>query len=246
MEAYTSFAQVYDLFMDNVPYEEWSVYLIGLLKEYGITEGTVCDIGCGTGKMTRLLARAGYDMIGVDLSEDMLALADRGVEGEILYLCQDMCELELYGTVSAIVSVCDSMNYLLEEEEILAVLERAEHYLDPGGVFIFDMNTIYKYEHIEDTICENRKEGSFIWENYYDDKEQINEYDLTLFIREESGLYQKFEETHYQRGYPIEQICAWIEQAGLECLAVYGEGTREKPEADSERVYFIAGKREGR
>ena len=207
MDAYTTFAQVYDLFMDNVPYEEWSEYLLSVLKEYGIHSGVICDLGCGTGKMTRLLAKAGYDMIGVDLSEDMLAIASGQNEEGILYLCQDMCELELYGTAKAMVSVCDSINYLLEEDEIVWTLQSVNRYLEPGGIFIFDFNTVYKYETVlgDTTICENREEGSFIWENYYDKEEQINEYDLTLFIREEKQeqLYRKFEETHYQRGYSL-------------------------------------------
>ena len=185
MDAYTTFAQVYDLFMDNVPYEEWSEYLLSVLKEYGIHSGVICDLGCGTGKMTRLLAKAGYEMIGVDLSEDMLAIASEQNEEGILYLCQDMCELELYGTAKAMVSVCDSINYLLEEDEIIWTLQSVNQYLEPGGIFIFDFNTVYKYETVlgDTTICENREEGSFIWENYYDKEEQINEYDLTLFIR---------------------------------------------------------------
>lgn len=201
MDAYTTFAQVYDLFMDNVPYEEWSEYLLSVLKEYGIHSGVICDLGCGTGKMTRLLAQAGYDMIGVDLSEDMLTIASEQNEDGILYLCQDMCELELYGTAKAMISVCDSINYLLEEDEIIWTLQSVNRYLEPGGIFIFDFNTVYKYETVlgDTTICENREEGSFIWENYYDKEEQINEYDLTLFIREEEQLYRKFEETHYQR-----------------------------------------------
>ena len=196
MNAYTTFAQVYDLFMDNVPYEEWSNYIVSVLKEYGIHSGVICDLGCGTGKMTRLLAKAGYDMIGVDLSEDMLAIASGQNEEGILYLCQDMCELELYGTAKAMVSVCDSINYLLEEDEIVWTLQSVNRYLEPGGIFIFDFNTVYKYETVlgDTTICENREEGSFIWENYYDKEEQINEYDLTLFIREEEQLYRKFEE----------------------------------------------------
>lgn len=242
MEAYTSFAQVYDLFMDNVPYEEWSLYIQELLKEYGIRDGVVCELGCGTGKMTRLLADKGYDMIGVDISEDMLAIASGESPGsEILYLCQDMCELELYGQAAAMISVCDSMNYLLEEEEILAVLERVHQYLQPGGVFIFDLNTIYKYKTLlgDTTICENREEGSFIWENFYDEQEQINEYDLTLFIREEDSLYRKFEETHYQRGYPLEKIRTLTEEAGMEFVTAYEACTREQPKEDSERIYVI-------
>lgn len=242
MQAYTGFAQVYDLFMDNVPYEEWSHYLISLLEEYGVSDGLVLDLGCGTGKMTRLLTKAGYDMIGVDNSEEMLQIAmEQGTEG-ILYLCQDMREFELYGTVAAVVSICDSVNYILEEEDLLSVFRLVNNYLDPGGVFIFDLNTLYKYRELlgETTICENREEGSFIWENYFDEEEQINEYDLTLFIREESGLFRKYEETHYQRGYELETIKQLLDEAGMEFVAAYDAFTREQPKDDSERIYVIA------
>ena len=220
MNAYTTFAQVYDLFMDNVPYEEWSNYIVSVLKEYGIHSGVICDLGCGTGKMTRLLAKAGYDMIGVDLSEDMLAIASGQNEEGILYLCQDMCELELYGTAKAMVSVCDSINYLLEEDEIVWTLQSVNRYLEPGGIFIFDFNTVYKYETVlgDTTICENREEGSFIWENYYDKEEQINEYDLTLFIKE-GELFRKFEETHYQRCYSLDEVKEAAKEAGMEFVA---------------------------
>ena len=173
MDAYTGFAEVYDLFMDQVPYEKWSGRIIQILSAYGIRDGLVLDLGCGTGSMTELLAGAGYDMIGVDASEEMLELAyeKRAESGhDILYLLQDMREFELYGTVRAIVSVCDSLNYITEEEELLHVFRLVRNYLDPDGVFFFDMNTIYKYSEMlgETTIAENREEGSFIWENYYD------------------------------------------------------------------------------
>ena len=242
MEAYTGFAQVYDLFMDNVPYVQWSEYLISLLKLYGVEDGLVLDLGCGTGKMTRLLSDAGYDMIGVDNSEEMLEIATEAEQEEILYLCQDMREFELYGTVAAVVSVCDSVNYILEEEELLAVFKLVNNYLDPGGVFIFDLNTLYKYRELlgEQTICENRENASFIWENFYDEEEQINEYDLTLFVQEESGLYQKFEETHFQRGYELLTIRRLLEAAGMEYVTAYDAFTREEPREDSERIYVIA------
>lgn len=247
MEAYTGFAKVYDLFMDNVPYGEWSQYLIGLLQEHGIKDGLVLELGCGTGKMTRLLARAGYDMIGADNSEEMLQEArDAGSAGEgtkdILYLLQDMREFELYGTVRAVVSVCDSMNYILEEEELLQVFRLVNNYLDPGGIFIFDMNTLYKYREVlgEAVICENRDEGSFIWENFYDEEERINQYDLTFFIREEDMRYRKYEETHVQRGYGVWQVETLLQQAGLEVLAVYDAFTKEPVKEESERVCFLA------
>lgn len=244
MEAYTGFAEVYDLFMDNVPYEEWNRYLTGLLKEYGISDGLVLELGCGTGRMTRLLSKSGYDMIGVDNSEEMLQIArDAGKESEgILYLLQDMREFELYGTVRAVVSVCDSINYILEEEELLEVFRLVNNYLDPGGIFIFDMNTIYKYKELlgETTICENREEGSFIWDNYYDEEEQINQYDLTLFIKTEKELYRKYEETHFQRAYEAKQVQRLLEEAGMEFIASYDAFTHDAIKKDSERIYMIA------
>ena len=205
MEAYTSFAAVYDTFMDNIPYEEWEKYLKSLLYEYGVREGLVLELGCGTGNMTEILAQSGYDMIGVDNAEEMLEIAieKRMKSGlDILYLQQDMREFELYGTVKAIVSVCDSVNYILEEEELEEVFRLVNNYLDPGGVFIFDFNTVYKYREIlgDQTIAENREECSFIWDNYYYEEERINEYELSLFIREgDSELYRKYQETHCQK-----------------------------------------------
>ena len=242
---YKSFAQVYDLFMNNVPYEEWCRYLTGLLEEYGIPGGLLLELGCGTGSMTELLSQKGYDMIGVDNSEDMLEIAmDKRVDSghDILYLLQDMREFELYGTVRAVISICDSMNYILEEEDLLQVFRLVNNYLDPGGYFIFDLNTIYKYEQIgESTIAENLEEASFIWDNLYDAKTQINEYELAIFIPEgEEGLYRKYEEFHEQRGYDPEVIRRLLEEAGMRFVAAYDAFTRNPVRPDSERIYVIA------
>lgn len=245
MEAYTSFAAVYDMFMDNIPYEEWAAYLISLLKEYGIEDGLVLDLGCGTGSLTEILAREGYDMTGIDLSPDMLQIAmeKRAESGrDILYLLQDMREFELYGTVRAIVSICDSMNYLLEPGDLVQTLRLVNNYLDPKGLFIFDLNTEYKYREIlgESTIAEDREESSFIWDNSYDEEERINEYSLSLFIREKEDLYRKYQETHYQRAYTLGEVRDAIRQAGMEFVAVYDAFTRNAPREDSERIYVIA------
>lgn len=244
MEAYSSFAEVYDLFMDNVPYEEWCDYMVDILKENGIDDGLVLDLGCGTGKMTRLLKAAGYDMIGVDLSEEMLGIAREADSEGILYLQQDMREFELYGTVRAVISACDCMNYILEEEELLQVFTLVNNYLDPKGIFVFDMNTRYKYEELigDQTICEHREDASFVWDNYFDEETDINEYELTLFIQhpEEKQFFQRFMEYHYQRSYDIDTIKSLLTQAGMRVLAVYGEGTRVEPDAECERVYFVA------
>lgn len=246
MDAYTGFASVYDTFMDNIPYEEWAEYVIGLLKEYEINEGIVLDLGCGTGNMTELLAEAGFDMIGVDNAEEMLEIAmeKRAESGhDILYLLQDMREFELYGTVRAIVSICDSINYIMEEEELLKVFKLANNYLDPQGVFIFDFNTIYKYSEVmgNQTIAEDREDCSFIWDNYYCEEDQINEYELSLFIKEaDSGLYRKYQETHFQRAYDLETIRRLIEQSGLEYITAYDAFTKNAPTKISERIYVVA------
>ena len=244
MEAYSEFAGVYDMFMDNIPYREWGEYLIDLLKEYEINDGLLLDLGCGTGTMTEILSEAGYDMIGVDNADEMLniAISKREQSGhDILYLNQDMREFELYGTVRGIVSICDSINYITEEDDLLQVFQLVNNYLDIGGLFIFDLNTEYKYRQIGDaTIAENREEGSFIWENNYYEEDMINEYDLTLFIRGEDGRYDRYMENHLQRAYPLDRVKELIEEAGLEFVTAYDAFTREPVKAESERVYVIA------
>lgn len=267
MEAYTDFASVYDIFMDDTPYEEWASYIMDLLEEYGVAKGdlpeaesarqkalavernVVVDLGCGTGTLTELLADKGCDMIGIDASQEMLniALEKRERSGkEILYLCQDMRELELYGTAGAVISVCDSLNYLLEEEEMLRVFRLVNNYLYPGGVFLFDFNTVYKYETVigDSVIAENREDCSFIWENYYDAEGQINEYDLTIFARTENqdgeDIFRRFTETHYQRGYTLEEMRGMVEKAGMEFVRAEDADTRGEVREESERIYVIA------
>ena len=145
MNEYTSFANVYDTFMDNVPYKEWADTIVRILSEDGINEGLVLELGCGTGSMTEELASRGYDMIGVDYSEEMLEVAIKKREEsghDILYLHQDMREFELYGTVKAVISICDSINYILEKDDLLEVFRLVNNYLDPGGLFLFDLNSV--------------------------------------------------------------------------------------------------------
>ena len=253
MDVYTGFAGVYDTFMDNIPYEEWSQYVEGLLKEHNVQDGLVVDMGCGTGKITELLALKGYDMIGIDNSEEMLSIAreklmeyeEKDPRKSILYLLQDMREMELYGTVRAAVSICDSMNYILEDEELLEVFRLVNNYLDEKGIFIFDLNTEYKYREIlgDRNICENRDDASFIWENYYYPEQAINEYDLTIYVQEEDDHFLRMEESHYQRAYSLERVKELLLQAGMEFVVAYDAFTKEPPKADSERIYVIT--REG-
>lgn len=246
MEAYTSFAEVYDTFMDNVPYEEWAEYLAELLREYDIEDGLVLDLGCGTGSLTEILATKGYDMIGADGSAEMLEIAmeKKAQSGhDILYLLQDMREFELYGTVRAVVSVCDCVNYITDEKELEQVFRLVNNYLDPEGIFIFDFNTEYKYKEIlgEQTIAEDREDCSFIWDNYYYEDESMNEYELTLFIKEQdSNLYRKYQEMHYQKAYTLDAMRELVEWSGLEFVTAYDAYTRKAPTETSERVCVVA------
>lgn len=258
LEAYTGFAAVYDTFMDNVPYREWGEYIHSMLCEKGVKDGLVLDLGCGTGTMTEILAGYGYDMIGADNSEDMLELAmEKRIQSghDILYLLQDMREFELYGTVRAVVSVCDSLNYITDPEDLENVFRLVNNYLDPGGIFLFDFNTEYKYREVmgDCTIAEDRGVCSFIWDNYYYEEERINEYDLTLFVREtgqpdpdtdepdkEGQLYRRYTETHYQRAYALEEMQRLLEKAGLVFEAAYDMDTKEVPGDTSERICVIA------
>lgn len=220
-----------------------------LAENLAAERNTVLDLGCGTGTLTELLYRAGFDMIGIDNSEEMLEIAIHKREksgSDILYLLQDMREFELYGTVGAACSVCDSLNYILEEEDMVKVFSLVNNYLYPGGIFVFDFNTVYKYEQVigDDTIAENRDDCSFIWENYYDEESRINEYDLTVFVRKpDTEYFRKFTETHYQKGYTLEQMKGYLEAAGLLFVKAFDADTRGEVRAESERIYVIARER---
>lgn len=242
MEAYTGFATVYDRYMDNIPYDDWAQNIKVLFEKYNMPMEIVCDLGCGTGQMTRRLKEMGYDMIGIDVSYDMLmeAMSQEDSDG-ILYLCQDMRSFELYGTVGAVISLCDSMNYLAGTDELLQVCKLANNYLDPKGLFIFDMKTDSYYKKLgTGTIAENREEGSFIWENEYNPDTRDNYYYLTIYEENEEGTFDRFEEEHMQHAFTVDEVKAAIKESGLELLQVLDVSTMEAPTEDSDRLYFIA------
>ncbi len=246
--AYGDFAAVYDIFMDETPYDCWAEYILNRLKKYGIDDGTVLDLGCGTGCMTKRLAMRGYDMIGVDLSAEMLSIASRKkdvADPDILYICQDMRNLDLYGTVRAVVSVCDCVNYLLTKEDLGLTFDRAHLFLDPGGIFLFDFNTVHKYRDVigDTVIAENREECSFIWDNYYEEESGINEYDLTFFVKEKGDLFRRFEECHRQRGYEAVEMEELLKKSGFEILEVFDTDRMSGIDGSSERITIVAKKK---
>ena len=249
---YSKFALVYDNLMDNIPYDEWTSYLKKLLDDYDIKEGIIAELGCGTGNITERLAEYGYDMIGIDNSPEMLDIAmQKGAanKSSSLYLCQDMREFELYGTVRAVISLCDSINYITDKDDLVTIMRLVNNYLDPGGLFIFDFNTLHYYRDVvaDNTIAEDRDDISFIWDNYFDEDTNINELALSLFVKdkesESDDIYKKYSELHLQKAYTLDEIKEAIAASGLEFITAFNAFTSEAPDEDSERIYIIAKKK---
>ena len=261
MDTYSEFSKWYDEFMEDVPYDDWFEFVKKTLYDNQITNGIVCELGAGTGNFTMRLAEIGFDMIGIDNSNEMLNVAlnkkDRHEPSannpfdkvsDILYLCQDMREFELYGTVAAIVSICDSINYLLEDEEVITTFKLVNNYLDPSGLFIFDFNTIHKYRDVigDSTIAESGEDASFIWSNYYDEESNINEYEVNFFVPvstdqgNSENLYKKFEEYHYQRGFTLDEMKEFLKEAGLIFIDAFDSESFGEVKEDSERIFVVA------
>lgn len=243
MESYTSFAKVYDEFMDQTPYDQWLENILEIFKKEHIKEGgNVLELGCGTGKMTRRLSKAGYQMTAIDNSIEMLEIAANKGKEDILYVLQDMIALELPEKADAVVSVCDCMNYILDLVDLQEVFCRTKKYLKKQGVFMFDMNSKFKYEKLlaNNTFAEDREDASFIWDNFYDAEERMNEYQLSLFIQNEKGTYDKFEEVHFQKAYDIEEISEMLFKAGFAQVEILDADTMQEPKEETERLYFIA------
>ncbi len=245
MASYEQFAQIYDLALNELPYEEWLLYIETIFEKYKTSPKLILDLGCGTGSMTNLMATKGYEMIGVDLSEDMLAVArDKAKEenSDVIYLNQDMTKLDLYGTIDAVISCGDALNYVLDEKDLLAAFKNVNMFLNPGGLFVFDMNTVYKFKEVlgNNTYAENLDASAYIWENYFYEEESINEYEVNIFIQNDDGTFDKTTEIHHERGYTIDQIKELLAAAGMTLEAIYHDGTFEPVKPTTERMYFVA------
>jgi len=247
IDAYTAFAEVYDQMMDQIPYQDWCTFVTGLLRSFGINGGLLLELGCGTGTLTEMFSAEGYDMIGVDHSEAMLAeaLRKRDASGRnILYLEQDMRAFELYGTVAAAVSLCDSMNYLTEYSDLVQVLRLVNNYLDPGGIFIFDCKTAHYFRKTADQVYADAdgecREGTFsyIWEEEFDERRQENNTWLTLYLPEKSGLYRRYDEEHIQKVWEIPVIRKAAEEAGMTFVEAMDRSRGEVTDG-TDRIYVI-------
>lgn len=239
--SYTHFSDIYDILTDDVEYEKRCEYIEKLFKKHMSYEpNLVADLGCGTGTVCSIMSEKGYDMIGIDSSDSMLYKASqkKGAE-KILYLLQDMASFELYGTVDAFLCMLDSLNYITEPEDVEEVFSLVANYLNPGGVFIFDVNTLYKYENIlsDNTFVFEERNVFYTWENSFDG--EYCDYRLNFFVKGENGTYDRLCEEHSQKYHDAEFLGAAIERAGLVLEAVYGEMTESSPQEDEQRVFYV-------
>lgn len=245
-EQYTSIAGLYDRLNADVDYASLADKLIEWTERYYKKRPKLLlDLACGTGKLTCELASRGYDMTGVDVSYDMLAVASdraRAQGADILFLCQDMCEFELYGTVDAVYCCFDSLNYILEPADLAHVFSLVHNYLDPNGIFIFDMNTRRKFEKVySDNSYVLESDGLFCaWQNYYDRDSRLCDFYLTFFEQNEDGSYERSDETQCERMYEENEIRDMLKSASLDLLEVYGEDMTSPVAEDDDRRYYIA------
>ena len=246
-EGYEAIARVYDKLNAEIDYGAWADFFEKCFDRF-LSErpGLVLDLACGTGRMTRTLSERGYDMIGVDGSDAMLNEAYTQGGANILYLLQDMREFELYGTVGAVVCCLDSINYLLSEDDVKKTFAGVHNYLDPDGIFIFDMNTPYKFENIYGDmsyILEDEGEDGAVfcgWQNYYDKDSGICDFYLSLFEENEDGSYDRADEHQRERCYGLDTVKKLLEQSGFELLGVYSDYDFSECAGNTERWYIAA------
>ena len=246
---YDEFSKVYDKFQE-IDYDKFVGFYLDIFKKKNMSPELILDLACGTGNITIPMAKLGYNMIGLDISTEMLNIArQKAAETEtkydILFLQQDMTEFELYGTVDVIICALDGINYLSGADELENVFALAHNYLNPDGVMIFDINTEYKLEHIlGDNVFVYDDDGAYcVWNCFYDKDERTSSFELNIFIKdEETGLYSRGDEYQEEKAFSIEEISSAAQRSGLSVYGIYDELKFEEPKDDSERVFFVVEK----
>ncbi|ULL17700.1 class I SAM-dependent methyltransferase [Paenibacillus sp. H1-7] len=258
--AYELFAYHYDRLMEDMPYAEWLDFLNQCWVKYGQPQ-TVADLGCGTGNIALPLAQQGYEVFGIDLSEDMLAVAQQKAyeaqreqpfqgRGEVTWLQQDMRDWSLMQPVDAVISLCDCMNYLLEEEDVAQAIRQAYAGLKEGGLFVFDVHTRHQLESYaeEQPFFLNEDDIAYIWTSDYDSERCEIEHALTIFVKDEASshgadeCFRRVEELHSQRAYPLEWLKQELQEAGFREVDVYADFMWKSVAEETERAFFVARK----
>lgn len=239
MNAYDRFAAIYDALTNDVPYSDIADIIEREIKEKHIDNNIVLDLACGTGTLTNLLRKKGYDMIGADSSSEMLIKA-REKNPDVLFLNQSMDNFELYGTVGSIVCCLDSVNYLTEDGALDNLFKLCNNYLDPNGLLMFDVNTEYKFENILSDNIYTYDTGDiyYTWENYYSNEERLCDFYLTFFVKN-NRLYERFDEVHTERCYSDTEISDTLSKCGFSVLHRYDGFTNNNIDDESERIFYV-------
>ena len=245
MNSYTAFSNIYDSLMKkDLDYEKITDYIENIFTLHGKNPDMVVELACGTGNLTIPLANRGYDMIGIDKSEDMLSVAREKTSADsgILYLCQDMTKLDLYGTADAFLCMIDGINYCINQNAIYDMIKRIKTcFLNPNGIIIFDISSEYKLSQIigNNTFIHDEDDVFYSWENKYHEKPKISEMFLNFFVKEKGG-YQRFFEHHIQKVYSTDTLKAMFLKAGFKKVTLYSDFAFKKPTKKSERIILVA------
>jgi len=248
MSGYSFFSSVYDTLTENVNYAARADYIADLLADNGIKGGILLDLACGTGTLSVEMSKKGFEVIGVDASADMLSVAMNNAyeaERNILFLCQPMQQLDLYGTINAAICTLDSINHLTDEADVQATFDKVSLFTEPGGIFIFDVNTVFKHREIlaDNTFVYDMDDVYCVWQNSFDSATDTVQIDLDIFEQVDDGVYERMQESFCERAYPLPLITEMLDKSGFETVAVYDELTREEPKENSERLFIVARKK---
>lgn len=248
MASYGDFAYYYDSLTQNVDYEKRCEYISRLLAENGVGEGILLDLACGTGTVSMIMSHLGYDVIGVDASEDMLSVAqEKKMENgeDIIFLCQKMQNLDLFGTINAAVSTLDSINHVTNEKDVKEIFRRVSLFMEDGGIFVFDVNTPYKHKEIlgNNTFVYDTDEVYCVWQNTTDES-LMTKVSLDIFEKDEDDeeTYYRYCEEFYEKGYELDKLKLWLEENKFEVIGIYEEMTENEVKPNTQRAVFVAKK----
>ncbi|WP_343101635.1 class I SAM-dependent methyltransferase [Romboutsia sp. MSSM.1001216sp_RTP31141st1_G3_RTP31141_220114] len=248
MDQYKDFAFIYDELMNEVDYNGWVEYIEKIIEKEDTKVQNILELACGTGNLTIPLTKKNYDIAGIDISEEMLGVAREKAEKEgveLVLLQQDIAELDFDITnLDCVLCACDGFNYITYDEDLENVFKKTYELLKENGLFIFDISSFYKLSSVlgNNMYGENREDIAYMWQNYFDDEENLVEMELAFFVKDEDGRFERFEEVHQQRAYTEEEILDMLQSVGFKDIKVYSDFTFEAPKEDSERIFFVGRK----
>lgn len=247
MSGYRSFSYFYDMLTENISYKQRAEYFDMLIKKHGGKKNLLLDLACGTGSLSEEMSRLGYDVIGVDGSEEMLNSAiEKKLESglNIQYLCQDMTKLDMFGTIDVTICALDSLNHLPDLAAIEKTVQRVSLFCEPSGLFIFDLNTPYKHKHVlgNNTFIYDMDEVYCVWQNTYSEQDNLVEMSLDFFERQDNGSYKRYEDSFSEIAFDEKVIDDILIRSGFEIAAKYDYDTVLPPKPDSEKLVYAARK----